>query len=82
MTKNAACHLCRNMSELQNSHIWSKFGYKRYVSNQEKGGSFVDLMESRKHNKQKTDKWFCKECEQQFEEGYAANVLRQIEETP
>jgi hypothetical protein len=69
---------------LRDSHIWPKFAYKRYVSDQNKGGSFTDLGAIKHHNKQVTDYLLCQACEQRFSrfEAYAAEFLNRVEREP
>jgi hypothetical protein len=57
------CQLCGERAELQKSHIWSKFIYKATVSDQEKGGSFIDLAKGDKNNRQYTLPLFCLTCD-------------------
>jgi hypothetical protein len=60
------CRLCGQRRPLKNSHIWSAFAYKSFVSDQSKGGLFVDLCAKRMRptNRQHKARWFCGDCEQ------------------
>jgi hypothetical protein len=75
------CELCKNKRELLDSHYWSKFAYKRYVSNQARGGRFVDLRILKHHNKQATDYLLCQDCEERFcvSETGTAQFLSRVE---
>ena len=76
------CHLCGETRELRDSHIWSKFAYKRYAADQNNGGRFADLFKLRLSNAQYTESWFCDECEQQFGEAAAGRLCANIEKNP
>jgi len=78
------CKLCCNKRELVQSHIWSRFGYKRYTADLSKGGQFIDLREGRAHNKQYTEEWMCEECEERLgvAETYTAKWLSNLESQP
>jgi hypothetical protein len=78
------CELCKNKGELRDSHYLSKFAYKRYVSNQARGGRFADLKSQKHHNKQLTDYLLCDECEERFcaSESSAAQFLSRVEGNP
>ncbi len=78
------CALCKAYRELQLSHIWSSFGYKRYVANQKRGGAFLDLPKQKSHNKQVKDYLLCAECEQRLSrnETGAAGFLDQVAKSP
>jgi hypothetical protein len=75
------CKLCGNHSELQESHVWPKFAYKRYAADQSKGGSFVDLGKGRVTNKQYKFYWLCRYCEGVLSklEDYAADFCARLE---
>ena len=73
------CLLCGNLAALQDSHIYPRFAYKRYVANQDRGGSFVNLESGRHHNKQLKRFWFCENCEKKFGETYGASFLDCVE---
>lgn len=78
------CELCKNKRELRDSHYFSKFAYKRYVSNQARGGSFADLKSRKHHNKQLKDYLLCDECEERFctSESIAAQFLSRVDGNP
>lgn len=81
------CHLCHKTRDLCESHVWPKFGYKRYVSDQAKGGQFVDLARQRFSNRQYKRNWFCGGkggCEEILskDETYVAGLCDRIEEDP
>ncbi len=76
------CQLCGQLSELQDSHVWSKFAYKRYTTDQTHGGRFVDLFKGGFSNKQYTEPWFCRACEARFAEGPAGLLCDRIERNP
>ena len=76
------CHLCDEIGELQNSHVWPKFAYKHYAADQSKGGRFADLFKMRITNEQYTAYWFCKECEKKFGESAAGVLCDRIEKNP
>jgi hypothetical protein len=69
------CKLCGLNPPIENSHVWPKFAYRRYVANQQIGGAFADLDTLHKTSRQKTRSWFCKNCEQLFGESYTARFL-------
>jgi hypothetical protein len=72
------------MRLLEDSHVWSKFAYKRFVANPHKGGQFADLHEQRLTNKQYTRYWFCRACEERLgaSESYASQLLTRIDQAP
>jgi hypothetical protein len=79
------CHLCHKARDLCDSHVWPKFAYKRYVSDQTRGGQFVDLTRQRLSNRQYKRPWFCGGkggCEEILgkDETYVAGLCDQIEE--
>ena len=78
------CRLCRQTRELERSHIWPRFAYKRYASDLSDGGSFLDLNVGAKSNRQYTDYWFCGECEDLLSrpESWAATFCDDIESSP
>lgn len=76
---NGLCKLCLNNPPIKNSHLWPSFAYKRYVSNLDDGGAFVDLRLMKRHNRQLKRSWFCKPCEGLFSEKYAADLLTRID---
>jgi phosphatidylserine/phosphatidylglycerophosphate/cardiolipin synthase-like enzyme len=56
---NGTCHLCGQNARIVNSHVWPSFAYKRYVSDQNKGGQFLDLQKRNPNaQKQYTMPWF------------------------
>jgi hypothetical protein len=78
------CHLCDQMKELRDSHVWPKFAYKRFAADQSKGGQFADLSKQRLSSEQYTRYWFCGDCEQKLGIGetYAAQLCSRIEADP
>lgn len=74
------CRLCGNTPPIKNSHLLPKFGYRRYIADPKRGGSFVDLHAQREHSRQLTRGWFCAGCGGKFAETYAANVLSQLDQ--
>ncbi len=81
---NGKCHLCVEEKELQDSHVWPKFAYKRFVANLQKGGQFADLHKQTLTNEQYTRYWFCDDCEGILgkTEDYAARLLAKMEQNP
>ena len=73
------CHLCGLEKELQASHVWPKFAYRRYVADVNKGGQFTDLQQLRRHSRQVKYHWFCRDCELMFGESCAAEFLANVE---
>jgi hypothetical protein len=75
------CHLCDQIRDLRDSHVWPKFAYKRFAADQSKGGRCADLSKQRLSNEQYTRDWFCGECEQSMavNEKYAAEFCSRIE---
>jgi hypothetical protein len=73
--------LCSKYKKQVESHIWSRFGYKRYVSDLSKGGRFVDLGKRATHNTQYKDEWMCSDCEGAIgiTEDYTARMLARFE---
>lgn len=61
--KQGKCDLCSDFAELIEGHIWPKFAYKRFMSNLAQGGSFYDLQANRSTNRQMTQPFFCKKCD-------------------
>jgi hypothetical protein len=82
--KVGQCKLCYKQRELVESHVWSRFGYKKYASDLSKGGRFVDLSKRETHNRQYTEVWMCKECEARLgkAEDYTAQLLTNLEKQP
>jgi hypothetical protein len=78
------CQLCGRRRDLKDSHILSKFGYKRYVSDLSKGGSFIDLAKGQRTNRQYTEYWFCWDCQQRISQSqhYVAKMLDKIHQEP
>lgn len=78
------CHLCDKIKDLQKSHVWSKFAYKRFAADLSNGGRFADLFIQRLSNNQYTRYWFCADCEQilSTSEGEAAKLCSRIEADP
>jgi hypothetical protein len=76
---NGLCKLCASRPAIKNSHLIPKFVYKRYVSNLDRGGSFVDLKDLLRVNRHLVRNWFCTECEGLFAETYAADILREVD---
>jgi hypothetical protein len=61
--RRGVCRLCGKLADLVESHIWSSFGYRRYVADQSKGGSFLDLAKLDVSNHQYWQYWFCEPCD-------------------
>ena len=80
--KTGECQLCCEVQELQDSHVWSKFAYKRYAADQSKGGRFADLFKMKLTNEKYTASWFCSDCEQKFGEQAAGTLCANIERNP
>jgi hypothetical protein len=57
------CKLCNHRKDLVESDIWSRFGYKLYAADQDRGGVFADLKELRIQGKRYTEPMFCQECD-------------------
>ena len=78
------CQLCGQPRELQDSHVWPKFAYKKYTSDKSDGGSFLDLSRGGKSNHQYTNYWFCHDCEQilSADEDFAARFCSRVEKAP
>jgi hypothetical protein len=81
---NGKCHCCFEQKDLQDSHVWPKFAYKRFVANLQKGGQFVDLHKHTLSSHQYTRNWFCRECEGVLSktEAYAVQILTKMERDP
>jgi hypothetical protein len=83
--ERGTCRLCGQNAELVHSHIWPKFGYGRYVSDQERGSEFVDLHKGKYTNRQYKEFWFCEACDNEFLgglEGATAGLCDRLEERP
>jgi hypothetical protein len=76
------CHLCREEAWLQNSHVWPRFIYKEFVSEQSMGGQFADLTQQRLSGEQFKEHWFCKPCEGRFGEDTTARLCRKFKSRP
>lgn len=78
------CHLCGNMRELKNSHVWPQLAYWRYVSDQSKGGRFADLFTMTLHGRQYKRPWLCCCCEQRLSDSERpiASLLDRLETDP
>ncbi len=79
------CNLCDQQTDLVNSDIWPRFGYKLYASDQTKGGVFADLKELKIHGERYTAPLFCKKCDNEVLSQYetkAAAWCRQFDQTP
>jgi hypothetical protein len=78
------CHLCGKSKDIEDSHVWPAFAYKRFVANLEKGGQFADLHKRELTNDQYTRYWFCRGCEEILgrAEDYAARLLSRMERNP
>lgn len=73
--KEAKCDLCAMRLPLVEGHVWPQFAYKRFVSDVQHGGSFYDLQANRSWNKQTTQPYFCRKCDNEVlgaSERYAA----------
>jgi len=64
MPTRDACRLCHKSEKLRDSHIYPAGAYKRFVSDQSKGGSFLNLKYMNVRPKQFTCKFLCSDCEQ------------------
>ncbi len=76
------CQLCGQRSDLVESHIWSRFAYKRYAADRAKGGQFLDLMERRLRNGQYKRFWFCLPCDRDrlgVSERYVSELCDRLE---
>jgi hypothetical protein len=62
------------------SHVHPRFAYKRFAADKLKGGSFVDLSEGARHNRQLVRNWFCEQCEKVFEETATAKWLDDLKD--
>lgn len=84
MNSTGFCKLCGQSAELQDSHVWPRFGYKRYVSDPKKGGQFFDVHQQTMHNKQRRYFWFCKTCEHVIGRGEhsAAEFCNALDKAP
>jgi hypothetical protein len=80
------CRLCGQKRELIESHVWSRFAYKRYVSDRSSGGAFLDLYTGNPNaNKQCKRNWFCAPCDGRVlgqHEGPAAEFCDRLEKAP
>jgi hypothetical protein len=59
------CKLCDRQTDLVESDIWSRFGYKLYAADQDHGGVFADFKELRIHGKRYAEPMFCQKCANQ-----------------
>lgn len=73
------CKLCRVNPPIENSHVLPKSAYKRYVSNLDRGGQFVDLGRMARDSRQLKRPWFCLDCEKLFGESYAGKILTELD---
>lgn len=81
MLVTGQCHLCDQMRELEESHVWPKFAYKDYATDLSKGGQFVQLGgDGKLDNHQIKYNWFCRNCEELLgrSETYAAQLCRKL----
>lgn len=79
------CRLCDQKRELVSGHVWSRFAYKKFVSNPAKGGSFIDLQGMRVSNRQIRREWFCPDCDQKklgTAENDAADLCHELTQKP
>jgi hypothetical protein len=60
------CRLCGQSEVLQQSHVWPKLAYRRFVADDSIAGKFVDLAKGELTNRQYSFPWFCKGCEQRI----------------
>jgi hypothetical protein len=76
------CRLCLRKARLQQSHIWPRFVYARYVINPQLGGSFLNLTKGAIDNRHVKLRLLCRDCESRFSsaETYAAAFLRLAEQ--
>ena len=68
MPTDGQCRLCHESKVLVESHIFPAGAYKRYVSDQSKGGSFLNLKYMNVRPKQFTRNWLCTDCERRLNE--------------
>jgi hypothetical protein len=65
--------------------MWPRFGYKLYAADQDKGGVFADLKESKIHGERYTQPLFCEKCDNETlsqHETKAAKWCREYDKTP
>jgi hypothetical protein len=75
------CHLCGANSGLVQSHVLPKFSYKKFVSDQSTGGSFIDVQRGQIHNRQFTTPLLCQRCDNELVAGlesYASRFCERI----
>src|SRR5262245_56817273 len=84
MKVKGQCHLCNELGELEESHVWRKFAYKDYAADLSKGGQFLELGQGKLDNHQFTYHWFCRSCEERLgrAEAFAAQLLRRFCQKP
>lgn len=68
MPTDGQCRLCHKSKVLVESHIFPAGAYKRFVSDQSKGGSFLNLKYMNVRSKQFTRNWLCTDCERSLDE--------------
>jgi hypothetical protein len=79
------CHLCEANSGLVQSHVLPKFSYKKFVSDQSTGGSFIDVQRGQIHNRQFTTPLLCQRCDNELFAGlesYASRFCERILHRP
>jgi hypothetical protein len=84
---NGICRLCSNRDVLQESHVFSRFLSKDYISDNSKrgGGKVVVLFDTERSNVRQVKRhWLCRDCEQKFSrsETIIAELLRKILDDP
>ena len=78
MPTQGACRLCLRSKQLVESHVFPASAYKRFVSDQRKGGSFLNLRYMNAGPKQFTRNWLCSDCERNLDgkgEKYFFNLI-------
>lgn len=83
--KHGVCQLCRERRDLVEGHVWPRFAYKKYASNRETGGSFLELGGLKLSNRQVKRNWFCQACDRDVlgpVEHYAAQFCDRVERAP
>lgn len=63
------CRLCREERQLRDSHVFPRGIYTRFVSDNRRGGSLLDLRNMRERSIQFKRRWFCAECEKRLDAG-------------
>ena len=66
---DGVCRLCGQTRELRSSHVFPQGIYKRFVADNQKGGSLLDLKNMAEHSMQFKGPWLCGECEGKLNRG-------------